>query len=189
MLRIGIRLGRVLGGFLAAAVVVWTAVIPAAGDFTNVPYTGTFTQGSFYLDPTMLEYYNPASVEVSKTSELQSGYSGANICTDFSGEPMYNTSTNPDWYYLGLAFGNGQLVMNDYPGGDRADNPTTSGGSDIVYDDDADGVPGPNEDYQLDFSQYVTNRSATITYAYGLSYRYNGTCTNDSWSYQITLGS
>lgn len=179
---------RVVAAMATVAILLWTAAMPAYGDSWSDSYFGPYAHDVAYINPTMLEFYNPASAEVEKESDLQSGYSGGNICRDLANQPMFQNATTPAWNNVGYEFSSAwDLTQDTYWAGDTLSH--DPGGSDYAVDTDADGNPGPMEDYVLDFSAgYIVGRSLTITFTYGLEYN-SGGCQNDSLTVYGNLGS
>lgn len=184
-----LRRWQLLAVLLASIALVVSLTSPAAADSWTLYDYGWASEATSTINPTMLEFYNPATLEIRKEDSLLSGEPAANICLTPGGNPAFQASTNPAWNNVGYEFGSAwALVQDSYYYGDTLNHDPS--GSDTVYDTDGDGNPGPMEGYVLSFNQgYIVGRSLTITFSYGLVYNGGSGCQTDNFVSYGNVGS
>lgn len=155
-------------GLLASVLIVVTLVATMIGTPAaawSASSTRTYSSDYAVIQPTTVTAGNP--VQYDKQSNLLSGNSGSNICNQPSGNPAYNTTSNPAYMTLINNFGNGQLTYHGEPIGDVW-SASTQG--DTVWDWDKDGNPGPTQTLVLTFSDVITGRSTNVDFTFYLQY-------------------
>lgn len=179
--RIGVPLTIVL-----ALTLLLSGAAPAAADsWAPGPIYTTYTIFYPYMNPTNLNFYSPATVEIDKTSQLRSGYSGANICRDLFNRPLYRLTTSSGWDIIGYNFGSGWWVtFNNTWSGDNTYH-MSSPSQDVAEDSNADGYV--MQDYGLQWSSYIGGRQITVSYVTAI--QYGASCTTDSYSTSQVLRS
>lgn len=155
---------------------------PVSADFFSQTQPGTYQTAYSYASPlTLCPYGPPCSLRIVAESDLNAGYSGAQICRGGGGTVLYTTTVTS--YVLLIANWGGDpntAIGETVTPGDTWSS-INSNTSNQVRDTDSDGSPGPKDDYTLSFVSMVYGRSATISYAYGLGYP-TPTCNQDGWS-------
>lgn len=172
---------------LLVVAIVLTETMPSAATSFSDTHTMTYsTDYSYASTLDLCPYGPPCELRIVAESDLRTGYSGSQICVT-SGVVDYNTyvtsfyalQANWDLYgdstvYESVTSGDLRYTVTIYPI--------------QVNDEDADGNPGPMEDYIISFASMRYGRSADISYSYGLAYP-TGTCNSDGYSTSTTVQS
>lgn len=178
----------------AMLIVVLTIVVaigrstPAAATVFSETHSMTYSTDYSYASAVDLcTFGTPCTLRVVAESDLKAGYSGSQICTS-GGSVLYDTYVTSYPAVINQFDPYGDAYFSEYspPLGDYEFgvglNPIH------VNDADADGSPGPKEDYTVTFNTMIYGRSMSITYSYGLAFP-SGTCNSDGYSTSTTLQS
>ena len=172
------RLLVVLRVAIVTALVMTLTVTPASAISFSDTHTMTYSTDYSYASPLDLcPLGPPCSLRIVAESDLRAGYSGSQICV-VGGQVGYRTTVT-SWMVLKANWDPNATVQESITAGDTLTIPGNA--NNVVVDTDADGNPGPKDDYIISFGSMVYGRSATINYAYGLAYP-TGTCTSDGYS-------